>query len=451
MSADGDQAYLADGIAEEILNTLAGIREIRVPARTSSFHFRGRDRPIREIARELGVEAILEGSVRKMGNRIRITAQLIDARVDRHLWSNTFEAELDDIFAVQTEIAATVSEALRVEFALSGGGTGRPPTTSMAAYDLYLRGLSHWNRRSAPDLVLAIRFFDEATELDPDFARAWAGLALVHAVLPIGFTPPLPTEVARARLEEVADRALALDSTLAEVHAARGLSYHFAWRWDDAEREFRRALALNPRYATAHQWYGEHQAKLGRAAEGVASMRRALELDPLSLVIRNDLGLVLLLNRQMSEARAAWEETVAMDPSFSIPHYFLHRHGIMEGDLEAAEEAGRRWVALTGAVGNSDILTLTRAMGDADLRPDAFAILERWEAGETPRWLDIAFYRLYLGDREGALTALERAVRAGAPMVAQIGHSPWMDPLRGEARFEALVRELGFSQARMVP
>jgi DNA-binding SARP family transcriptional activator/TolB-like protein/Flp pilus assembly protein TadD len=444
MSAAGDQAYLADGIAEEILHTLASLPSIRVPSRTSSFHFRDLDLPVAEIATRLGVDHVLEGSLRKDGDRIRVTAQLIEASTDRHLWSRTFDSESAGVFALQESIARTVAEALSVHFAPGGSRALRPTAVDPSAHDLYLRGLFHWNRRSAPDLLLALRFFEEATLLDPGYARPWAGLALVYAVVPIGFAPPLETSVARSRLESAADRALALDSTLAEVHAARGLSYHFEWRWDDAEREFRRALDLNPRYATAHQWYGEHLAKTGRSREGVEAMRRAQELDPLSLVIRNDMGLVLLLDRQLGAARAAWEEVVGMDPSFAIPHYFLHRLALVEGKLDEAEESGRRWAALSGAATEEEITTLTRAVGSAALRRAALAILDAWASQPSPRWLDIAFYRIHLGAYEEAVDALADGVRAGAPMMAQIGYAPWTQPLREHPRFRSLRDELAF-------
>ena len=446
MSADGELDYLADGIAEEILNTLASIPGIRVSARTSSFYFRGQNRPIGEIAERLGVDHVLEGSLRADGDQIRVTAQLIDARSDRHIWSRTFDSDFADVFAVQEEIARTVAAALRVRLTPPRIDGTRAVAADPAAHDLYLRGLFHWNRRSAPDLLLAIRFFEEATELDPGYARPWAGLALVYAVVPIGFAPPLGTDVARARLELAADRALALDSTLAEVHAARGLSYHFEWRWDDAEREYLKAIELNPRYATAHQWYAEHLAKVGRGAEAVASIRRALALDPLSLVIQNDLGLVLLLDRQYAAARDAWEEALRMDPSFVIPHYFLHRLALIEGRLADAEESGRRWVALSGAATGDEVATLTRAVGEAGLRAEAIAILDGWASAPAPRWHDIAFYRTYLGASDAAIDALEAGVRAGAPMMAQIGQAPWMDPLRANPRFAVLVRQLAFPE-----
>jgi TolB-like protein/DNA-binding SARP family transcriptional activator/Flp pilus assembly protein TadD len=384
ISPDGDQEYFSDGITEEILNSLAGIPGLRVPARSTSFYFKGRNLPVAEIAARLGVDAVLEGSVRRSGDRVRITAQLIDGRADRHLWSETFDRELEDVFAVQTEIAGIVAEALRVRLVAPERDVRPPPTRSAAAHDLYLRGLFHWNRRSTPDLGLAVGFFEEATRLDAAYARAWAGLALAYAVLPIAFTPIMPQDEAWARMEAAADRALALDPTLAEAHAARAVSYHFQWRLDDAEVEYRRALALSPDYATAHQWYGEHLAKTGRGDAGVRALRRAIELDPLSLVAHNDLGLVLLLNRQLPEAIAQWERTVAMDPGFAIPHLLLHRVHLFQGRLDAAEDAGRRWAELSGAMSADAAVTLSRAPADPDARRDALAFLHERERDPAP-------------------------------------------------------------------
>lgn len=444
ISPDGDQEYFSDGITEEILNRLASITGLRVPARSTSFYFKGRNLPVAEIAAQLGVDAVLEGSVRRSGDRVRITTQLIEGRSDRHLWSETFDRDLEDVFEVQTEIAGIVAEAMRVRLVAPGELGGPPPTLSAEAHDLYLRGLFHWNRRSAVDLGHAVSFFEEATRIDPAYARAWAGLALAYAVIPIGFTTLMPQEEAWARVDAAADRALALDPTLAETHAARAVSYHFQWRSDDAEREYRRALALNPDYATAHQWYGEHLAKTGRSEAGVAAVRRAIELDPFSLVAQNDLGLVLLLNRQFPEAIAQWEHTVALDPGFAIPLYFLHRVHLMEGRLAAAEDAGRRWAELTGAMAVDAVVTLSRAPGDRDARRDALALLHQGERDPTPRWLDLAFYYTVLGELDAALHALEQGLRARTPMMVQVGMAPWFDALRGDERMERIRHEVGF-------
>ncbi len=445
MSADGTLEHWADGISEEILNALAGVREIRVPARTSSFHFKGRNLPVREIAGLLDVDYVLEGSIRGAGDRLRVTAQLVDARDDRHLWSATFDPAPGDLFEVQEEIARTVTSALRAELGLPATATfagAVTPAPGAEAHELYLRGLFHWHRRSLPDLVLALRHFEEATRLEPEYAKPWAGLALVYALIPINFLPLLPADEARARLEEVARRALALDPTLAEVHAALGYSHHFEWRWEDAEREFLSALEVNPRLATANQWYAEHLAKTGRGELALVHAERALELDPLSLVIRNDIGLIQLMNRDSGRAREAWEQTLVDDPTFILPHFFLHRLDLVEGNVAEAEEWGRRWAALTGAMSMEDVTLLTRAVGDLSLRPQAQARLDRWEAEPGARWHDVAFYRTWIGDRTGAIRALERGVDAKTPMMTQLVMAPWFDPLRDDPGFERLLAQV---------
>ena len=447
LSEGGNQEYLADGITEELLLLLSGVPDLRVPARSSSFFFKGKDLPVQEIAGQLGVDALVVGTLRSSGQRLRITAQLVDGREDRHLWSEAFDLEADDLFDAPVLIARQVARALSVQLAFPGGhapsgGNGPPGLTAApapGAHDAYLRGLFHWNRRSAPDLELALRFFEEATRLDPDYARAWAGLALVYAVLPINFTPLLPADEAWERLEAVAARALALDPELAEVHAARGLALHFAWRWDEAEAAFRRALELDPSHPTAHQWYGEHLAKLGRGDEGVASLQRAIALDPLSLVAHSDLGLVLMLSNRLPEAAAQWDATVRMDPAFFLPHFFLHRVHLMTGELEAAAAAGRRWAELTGTAPVDEILTLTEAVGDASLRPGALEILEKWAREPRPRYHDVAFYLVLLDEADAALRILERGVEARHPMMAQLITAPWVDPLRDDPRLDALL------------
>jgi TolB-like protein/DNA-binding SARP family transcriptional activator len=450
LSEEGDQEYLADGITEEILVALSGIPGLRVPARNSSFYFKGRALSAPEIAEFLGVEVLLGGSLRRSGNRLRVTAHLVDAREDRLIWSTSFDEEGVDVFDAPTLVAGRVAEALRLQLAPTapGGPGGRARVPDPLAHDHYLRGLFHWNRRSAPDLQLALRFFDEATRIDPEYGPAWAGLALAYAVLPIGFAAGLPPDEAWARLEAAASRALELDPTLAEVHAARGLSLHFAWRWEEAEAAFQRALELDPGYATAHQWYGEHLAKLGRGAEGIASIRRAIALDPLSLVAHNDLGLALMLANRLPEAVVQWEETVRMDPAFAIPHYLLHRVYLMTGDAEASAASGRRWAELSGTVSPDEIVTLAWAAANpapgaqAQSRPRAREILDRWAREARPRYHDIAFYLVLLDEHDAALRILERGVEARHPMMAQLVSAPWVDPLRADPRFAMLLDAL---------
>jgi serine/threonine protein kinase/TolB-like protein len=443
MSPGKDQEYFSDGVTEEILNALAQMPELRVPARTSSFFFKGKNLPVGEIATALGVEMVLEGSVRRIGNRVRITAQLIDARADRHLWSRTLDGDVNDIFALQTQIARTVAEAMQVRLAGEWAANRTAPTASAVAHDLYLRGRYHWNRRTAGDLRRAIEFFAAATRIDSGYAQAYAGLALAYTVLPLS-AGTMPATEALPLMEAAATRALQFDTSLAEVHAARGYSYHWNWRWADADREFRRALALNPNDVTSHQWYGEHLTKMGRSREGEAEVRRAIALDPMSLGANNDLGLVLFLSRRYPEAVTQLEKTRRMDSTFAIPFFLLHRVHLLAGDIEASARAGRRASELGWGNSPDDFVTLARATRDSALRPAALATLDRWKRASLPNWTDIAMYYALLGDRDRSIAALESGLSVHAPRLSQLKVSPWIDTLRGDPRFERIMAQLQF-------
>ncbi|HUG05823.1 MAG TPA: tetratricopeptide repeat protein, partial [Candidatus Limnocylindria bacterium] len=441
--SEEEQQYFSDGVTEEILNALARIDGLRVPARTSSFHFRDRDLPVREIAEQLRVAHVLEGSVRRDGEDVRITATLVDARTERRLWSETFEAESRDVFDVQRRIADAVAAALELRLAPGAARADGAPAVA-AAHDLYLQGLFHWNRRSRAELLNAIRLFEEAVAVDSAYARAWGGLALAYAAGIASIPPLLADTPLLPRVEAAAQRALALDSTLAEPHAALGYAYHWQWRWADAERELRRALVLNPSWASALHWYGEHLAKIGRGEEAESWLRRAIALDPFALVLQSDLGLVLAHDGRVSEAIAQYERARERDPGFVIPHLMLHRLYLVRGDIEESVEAGRRWAELSTAADAVELATLARAKTDPELRSAALAILDRWETGPAPFWPDIALYATQLGEHERALDALEQALRQRMPMLANLRQASWFEPLHGHPRYERLIAALRF-------
>jgi serine/threonine-protein kinase len=439
MSPARDQAYFSDGVTEEILNALAHVPGLRVPARTSSFSLRGRDLQVREIARQLGVTNVLEGSVRKDGNRVRITAQLIDARSDTHLWSQTFDREVADVFAVQTEIARTVSDALKVRLA----DRGRVPAPSMAAHDLYLQGRFYWNRRSADDLRRAIQLFEDATRADSTYARAFAGLAEAYASLPI-ISSDVPVEATLAKAEQAATRAIALDSSLAEAYSALGYTYHWQWRWEAAERALRRATELDPSDAAARQWYAEHLVKMGRAREAEAEVRRAVMLDPLSPIAQVNLGLVLMLDGRYREAIAQLEQTRRMDPSLVSTEILLSHLYLLVGETEKAEAAGRRSAELRGMPNASDYVTLARGARGAADRAAALAVLDRWKRDRNPPWPWMAIHYVLMGERDQVIEVLERGLAARSPGMTSLKVVPWLDPVRGDPRFTRIIRAMHF-------
>jgi TolB-like protein/tetratricopeptide (TPR) repeat protein len=441
LSGDATQDYFAEGITEEILNTLSQLREIRVPARTSSFQFREQDLPMREIASRLGVRTVLAGSVRREGARVRISAQLIDGRDDRHLWSEQFDRELVDILDVQSEIAWAVVRALQVQ--LTGRATSvlEAPRRDVAAHDLYLQGLFYWNRRSAGHLEQAIRFFDDAARADPSFGNAYAGLALAHAVAPLLMRDRTVSE-ALVHVEAAAQRALSLDTALAGAHAALGYIYHWQWRWEDAERELARAIEINPSYPTARQWYGEHLAKTGRGEAGVAQLREAVALDPLSAVAHGNLGLVLHLAGHDDAAVAQLHRTHEMDPSLPFPLVLLHKIHLARGRVDEAVAAGRRWAELSGLADPAAIETLARATMHPDARPAAVRVLREWEQLSVPPWVDIAFYSALMEMPERALRAMEQGYRARDPMMTTIGSWWWAESLRADPRLGRIILDM---------
>jgi TolB-like protein/tetratricopeptide (TPR) repeat protein len=427
------EEYFAMGIAEEILDELAQVPGLRVAARTSSFHFGGGDAPVREIARQLGVATVLEGSVRREGDRVRVSARLVDA-TDRQLWARTFDGHAADVFGVQMEIARTVAQALRTQLAPE-----RSPTApGAAAHDLYLQGLFHWNRRGTVQVRRAIDLFEEAIRLEPDYSRAHAGLGLAWSVVHHN-APHIPADDALVRAEAAARRALELDPELSDAHAALGYTYLWLWRWDEAVAELERAVALNPNHSRSRQWYGEALVQVGRTAEAEAQLHQAVALDPLSAVAHGNLGLVLLLSGRVPEAIAQLEATQRMDPGLGFPLLLLHRAYLLTGRHDDARTAGRRFAELDATREPADAVALVDAVADPDRRDAGRAVLERWGRAARADWVDAAFYHVMLGDHDAALDALERALAERAPMLSAVRVSPFWDALRGQPRFERIM------------
>jgi adenylate cyclase len=441
ISGDPAQDYFAEGITEEIMNALSQFREIRVPARTSSFHFKDRDLPMREIAAQLGVATVLLGRVRKDGRRVRISAQLVDAREDRHVWADQFDHDADDVFSAQSAIALAVSRALLTSLAADTAWVSAAPTRNATAHDLYLQGLFHWNRRSPDHLRDAIRFFEEAVRTDPSYAAAHAGLAVAHAVAPL-FNRDITVSESVVRVEAAARRALDLDPSLALPHAALGYAYHWQWRWEDAERELSRAVDRNPSLAIARQWYGEHLAKLGRGEEGIEQLRQAVAIDPLSAVAHGNLGLVLLIAGREDEGIEQLERTHAMDESLSFPLLVLHRHFVSKRRIEDAVRTGRLWAELTGTADAEQVAILTRAGNRPDLHAAALDIVREWERLPAPPWTDLANYLLAMNRQDDALSALERGFRDRDPMMTTISTWQGFATIRDHPRFLRILRDM---------
>lgn len=453
MSQAGDQEYFSDGLTEELLNALARVPGLRVPARTSSFAFKGRNEDIREIGRSLNVEAVLEGSVRKQGDQLRITAQLIGTESGYHMWSQTFDGAMSDVFALQERIARSVARLLEVgeaaEDAVAAADTQaalrrKAPTADLEAYELYLRGRYALNQRTPTSLDNAIDLFRQALGRDPAYAEAWAGLAHTYNFQALNLYEraderfPLGLEAAR--------RALELDPDLAEAHAARATAlYLYEWDWDGAGDAFRRALSIDADYADARYAHSMYLSALRRNEAAIREAHRAARLDPLSPPVNMGVGMAYFHAGRMPEATAAFRRAIELAPEYFFNYSWLGLTLAQQGDAEAAAEAARRGLDLNpGSPITAAMLaeTLARVGSDAEAR-DILTDLERRARTEPVTGSYLARAWIALGDHERALDWIERAVRWREGQVVQIG-GPGYEPVRTDPRFGTVLDALDF-------
>ena len=450
LSPDRDQAYFGEGIAEEILNALSRIPELRVSARTSAFLLRDED--IATIGDRLGVATVLEGSVRKEGDRVRITAQLIDVDTESHLWSQDYDRVGGGALAVQADIARQVAGALEVT--LTGGGADAV-TGNAEAYDLYLRGRSQWNQRNPDAFRRALDYFQRALDVDPGYAQAYSGLADTYVLLFEYQQLPLADAVPAATA--AAQRALSLDATLAEARTSPGEILAAQRRWTEAEPEYRRALEVNPGYVTGHQWYGYFLSHLARHDDAIEHLRRAKDLDPLSAIVRRDLAAALYHARRFEEALEEADECVrlALQPPWCGQMEPL-RVRVLEA-LGRAAEADRRAAEMDRPSGITALdLVFDRARLAARLgrAPEARqrldetrALVQAWlPTGDSPTLHAlVAEVHAALGDPESALDELEKAMDLGfATGPILLREWPAFDPLRDQPRFRAILERMDY-------
>jgi adenylate cyclase len=446
MSDDAQNEYFSDGISEELLNVLVKIESLRVPSRTSSFTFKGSDMKLSDIGRELGVDHVLEGSVRKAGSRIRVTAQLIDVNTDSHLWSDTYTRELDDIFAVQDEISKAIVQALQVT--LSGDDEQQLTnhgTENVEAYNKYLMGRHIWNRRTLLALTEAVEPLKEAVALDPGFEKAWTALADTYALSPEYGVGPIEQFVPLAN--EAITKALAINPASARALTARGyVKSMYEYNIGGALKDFELAIELEPGYATAHQWYGEILAVARRLDEALEQIEIAIRLDPLAPVIRHVKGWLLAGGLRFEEAEAGYREVFKVDPDYSHTHYNLRILYILTGKYDLARQES----AITKTYFDYDDTPIL-ALIDSLENPDDQALRQR--ALELLNNIDTTIYpdgssgnaQLYmiLGEHERALDNMEMAFEAGDPYAIHMNRfDQYYGPIREHPRFQALLRKM---------
>ena len=444
LSGDREDDYFSDGLTEELTTALSGVRALRVVARTSAFAFKDENRDIRAIGQALDVGTLLEGSVRREGGRVRVTAQLIDAADGFHLWAETYERQGTDLLAIQSELALRIAGALEVELTpAERAELARRPTESPEAHALYLKGRFFWNQRTRPAYARAIDYFERATVADPRYAAAHAGLASVYAMQ--GWQGHLPPRVAGDRVRAAALRALEIDGELAEAHTVLG-AYHHAYAWNSAaaEREHLRAIQLDPSYATAHHWYGNFLTAAGRFDEALVHKRKAVDLDPLAPVLSESLGHTLARAGHFAAAFEAYRGAIELDSTFWRAHTSLGALYETLGRLDEAESAYRRAIALAGTDANvrTGLVRILARTGRQDEARGMLAEL-REEANRVGiHQPGVATAFLAIGDDDGAIAWLEQSFRERVPQIRVIG-GPAFERLESDPRYVGLLRRVG--------
>jgi len=446
LSRDPDNAYFTEGVQEEILTRLAKIADLKVISRASTQRYKSSPDDLPQIAKRLGVANFLEGSVQKAADRVRVSVQLINAADDAHLWAETYDRHLTDIFAVESEIAAKIADTLKAK--LSGSeqhAIAVRPTNNSEAHQLYLKGRYFWNKRTAHDFTTAIQYFQQAIDKDPGFALAYTGLADTYVLLS-GFGAASPKD-SLPKAKAAAQKALELDSSLGEAHAALAQAlFAYDFNFAEANREFRRAIELNPNYATAHHWYAESGlTPLGRFDEAIVEIKRALELDPLSLIINADVGTVLFNARRFDDSIEQLRKTVQMDPAFYYARRALGEALEIKGQTKEAMAEYEKARALN----QEDPLPLAllgRVYARIGRRDEALKILKRLQTSSSQGYVspyNFALVYLGLGQKDEAIRALEQTYEdRDGYNIAFLKVDAFLDPLRGDPRFKALVQRV---------
>jgi TolB-like protein len=445
LSRDPDNAYFAEGVQDEILTRLAKVADLKVISRTSTQRFKSAPSDLRDIAKQLGVMNILEGSVQKANDQVRVNVQLINAMNDSHLWAEIYDRKLTDIFATESDIAKTITETLQAK--LTGSektAMSKEPTANPEAYELYLKGRFYWNKRTGADLLKAIGYFNQAIAKDPNYALAYSGLADSYLLLPPYGAAAPKDSVPQAKV--AVKKALELDDTLAEAHAssARIIS-GFDFDSIKAIAEFKRAIQLNPNYATAHHWFGSGPLlALGRFDESIAEAKRSIELDPLSLINNADFGNDYYYARRYDEAIAQLRQTVEMEPRFYLARYYLGQALQAKAQLSEAIAEYRK-----AAEVNDDpfvLALLGQAYARVGQQAEANKILAQLNQEAKSRYVGaygVGLIFLGLGDKNRAMDELERAHRENdGNDIYNIRIDPMLDDLRGDPRFEALAEKI---------
>jgi serine/threonine-protein kinase len=449
-STETDSEYLADGLAESLIYRFSQLPNLRVSPTSSVFHYKGKDIDPIKVGKELGVSAVLSGRIVQRGDYLTISAELLDVRYNKLLWGEQYERKMSELLQTQREIAREIVDKLKLKVSGQEKALAKHYTESNEAYQFYLKGRFYWNKRSPEGLHKAVEYFQQAIERDPNFALAYSGLADTYALLgaPEAGGDMPPNEVL-PKAKAAALKALEIDETLAEPHVSLAHGKYFYDRdWAGAEREYKRAIELNPNYSVAHHWYAVYLTNVGRTPEALAEIRRAQELDPLSLSINSWLGAILNRSGQSDQAVEQYRKTLEMDPNFINVHFRLGNLYEEKGMYEEAISEFRQVLKLSA--GNPlGIAGLAHAYALVGKRDEAQKNLDELLQLSKQRYVapgQIAVIYIALGDKDKAFAWLDEAEKGHDLMIARIRVDPRYASLRSDPRFNDLVRRLGFPQ-----
>ena len=445
LSNDASQDYFADGMTDELISDLGQISALRVISRTSVMGYKHTHKPLPQIAHELNVDAVVEGTVLRSGEQVRITSQLIEASTDKHLWSQSYQGELRDTLGLQNRVARAIADEIRINVnPQEQAALKNVKVVNPQAYESFLKGRYFWNKRTADGLRVALAYFNQAIDEDPKYAQAYSGLADTYSLLgDWQYAVMIPKE-ALPKAKAAAIKALELDSTLGEAHNSLAFCLDgFDWDFDAAGKEFQRAIELNPSYATAHHWYAWHLSLLGRYDEAIAEMRKAENLDPLSLIINADLAELLVLAHSYEESIQQSRKTIEMDPNFALAHNQLAQAYLQKHMNDEAVAELQKAAQLSG--GSSTVMAnLARAYAVSGKRAEAINILNDLKKRSSPvssHASEIAVIYEALGDSDEAMNWLEKGYQERFNPGVLL--RPGFDPLRSDPRFQDLVRRIG--------
>jgi TolB-like protein/DNA-binding winged helix-turn-helix (wHTH) protein/Tfp pilus assembly protein PilF len=448
LSGDKEQDYFADGMTDDLIANLAKIRSLRVISRSTAMAYKGTHKPLPQIATELNVDAVVEGTVMRVGNRVRITAELVQVSTDRHLWADTYESQIGDVLTLQNRVSSAIVDEIRINLTPEDKvRLAKNPSVSPEAYEEYLKGRYYWNKRSGEGFAKAIRYFENATRRDPQYALAYAGLADSYGIIGAIMYGSVPADEAAPKAKAAAVRALQIDPSLAEAQTSLATAkFNYDWDWAGAAEGFKRAIQLDPSYATAYQRYSLYSIAMGRFDDSLEQIKKARDLEPLSISINASFGWRLYLAREYDRSIAQLRDTLEMDPSYGWAHLTLGQAYEQKGQYDLALQELQRAVEISHS-SPLMVSALAHAYALSGNQSEARKLLAQLDAQSKKQYVSpfyVAIVYLGLGKNELAMNWLQKAYADRSNGLVFLKVEPELDPLRSDPRFISLLRKLNF-------